>query len=70
MLLATAVAIDEPPGVTVDPLNIAAVGRSGPVEAAHDSWLLLRVGDDPADLAGNRGTVQIRIFLAPSGPQE
>lgn len=45
----------------VKPLEVTAIGVAGEVYCAEDSWLLLRVGDDPAELDDNRGSYQVRI---------
>lgn len=59
MLLAAAVPVDPEPAATTAPLPIQPIGRGGRVRVDQESWLLLRVGDDPAELADNSGTVDV-----------
>lgn len=61
MILATVVPTRPPSTATIQPLQIEPIGREGTVEVDEESWLLLQVGDSPAELADNMGHATVRI---------
>lgn len=60
-LLATLLPTVPKAAKTVEPLETVGIGRIGELIAREESWLLLRVGDSPAELADNQGGFQVTI---------
>jgi hypothetical protein len=51
--------------VQVEPLEVVAIGTAGELHCVEDSWMLFRVGDDPAELADNQGSYQVTVGVKP-----
>lgn len=66
MVLVTVVPTKPSSVATIQPLEIEPIGREGTVEVDEESWLLLQVGDSPAELADNTGHATVRIELESS----
>ncbi|WP_148080450.1 hypothetical protein [Roseimaritima ulvae] len=63
MVLAALVPRDVSGSETLPGVQIEAIGRQATITAKRDSWLLLRIGDDPAALADNSGVTTVNFQI-------